>query len=85
MVMNPHRVVEILRRNSDGVIWTRAICACGFFTPWTFGERNARDMVAGAHAVIGRPCPDCGHVHAGVDLGQICVGCPCLSVPAIVN
>jgi hypothetical protein len=27
-------------------------------------------------------CPDCGHRHAGLDLGQICVGCPCLSVPA---
>jgi hypothetical protein len=37
---------------------------------------------------IGRPapvCPDCGHRHAGVELGQICVGCPCLSVPAIVG
>ena len=30
-------------------------------------------------------CPDCGHRHAGVALGQICVGCPCLSVPAIVG
>jgi len=30
-------------------------------------------------------CPDCGHQHAGVELGQICVGCPCRSVPAIVG
>jgi hypothetical protein len=30
-------------------------------------------------------CPDCGHVHTGLDLGQICVGCPCLSVPAVVG
>jgi peptide deformylase len=31
------------------------------------------------------PCPDCGHQHAGVELAQICVGCPCLSVPAILG
>ena len=30
-------------------------------------------------------CPDCGHQHTGVELGQICVGCPCLSVPAILG
>lgn len=30
-------------------------------------------------------CPDCGHVHASPAFGSICVGCPCLSVPAIVG
>lgn len=30
-------------------------------------------------------CPDCGHQHTGVELGQICIGCPCLSVPAILG
>jgi hypothetical protein len=48
-------VVDVLVRNSDGVIWTRAVCACGYVTPWTFGERNARSMVDAPHAVIGRP------------------------------
>ena len=47
--MNAHRVVEVLRRNTDGVIWSRAVCACGYFTPWMFGERNARGTAA-AHA-----------------------------------
>lgn len=47
--MNPHRVVEVLRRNDAGVIWTRAVCACGYVTPWMFGERNARDLVAKYH------------------------------------
>lgn len=23
-------------------------------------------------------CGSCGHVHAGADLGFICIGCPCL-------
>jgi len=26
-------------------------------------------------------CPDCGHVHAGPELGGICVGCPCPARP----
>jgi hypothetical protein len=30
-------------------------------------------------------CPDCGHVHAGVDLAQICVGCDCQSIPATLG
>jgi hypothetical protein len=30
-------------------------------------------------------CPDCGHVHAGVDAGQVCTVCECLSVPAILT
>jgi hypothetical protein len=80
-----HRVVNVLQRNNDGVYWTRAVCACGYFTPWTFGERNARSMVEQPHAVItagGRPCPDCGHVHTSPRFGSICIGCPCLSVPA---
>lgn len=47
--MNPHRVVEVLRPNNNGVIWTRAVCACGYTTPWMFGERNARDQVAKHH------------------------------------
>jgi hypothetical protein len=41
-----HRVVEVIRRNTDGVIWTRALCSCGYFTPWMFGERNARTAAA---------------------------------------
>jgi hypothetical protein len=47
-----HRVAGVLARNVDGVIWTRAVCACGYVTPWIFGERNARDMVAAPHATI---------------------------------
>lgn len=27
----------------------------------------------------GFDCPECGHRHAGADLGSICVGCPCPS------
>jgi len=50
-----HRVANVLRRNTDGVIWTRAVCACGYFTPWIFGEDNARAMIAGPHAVITVP------------------------------
>jgi hypothetical protein len=30
-------------------------------------------------------CPDCGHRHTGPELGQICIGCPCLSVPAMLG
>jgi hypothetical protein len=33
----------------------------------------------------GPVCPDCGHKHTGVELGQICIGCPCLSVPAMLG
>lgn len=49
----------------------------------------AQAMTAAAHGSVDITamveelhCPDCGHVHAGVELGQICIGCPCLSVPA---
>jgi len=82
-----HRVVNVLARNNDGVIWTRAVCACGYFTPWMFGEANARALVEQPHATItsGRACPDCGHRHTSPRFGSICVGCPCLSVPAFVN
>jgi hypothetical protein len=31
------------------------------------------------------PCPDCGHPHESPALGSICIGCPCLSVPAITR
>jgi hypothetical protein len=40
-----HLVARVVRRNSDGVIWTRAVCSCGFVTGWMFGERNARGLV----------------------------------------
>jgi hypothetical protein len=45
-----HRVANVLQRNTDGVIWTRAVCACGYVTPWMFGERNARARIAEGHA-----------------------------------
>jgi len=53
-----HQVVRVLRRRTGdvpAVYWTRAVCACGYATPWMFGEHNARMMVAEPHAVIGRP------------------------------
>jgi len=30
---------------------------------------------------MSRYCEDCGHVHTGVPLGRICVGCPCPERP----
>ena len=32
---------------------------------------------------LDRTCAECGHVHAGMNLGSICIGCPCPNRPGV--
>lgn len=41
----------------------------------------AREAEAQAEADATKPCPSCGHVHAGKRLAYICIGCPCPETP----
>jgi hypothetical protein len=57
---------------ADAVEIAQAITAAAF------GAVDITAMVTELH------CPDCGHAHAGPELGGICIGCHCTTtgVPA---